>query len=102
PVIGRRGRYVRSRLPAVVGAHGVRDAIVVLDLHDDARDACLDRRHAHVELAADLGGRLALPDRDGDLALALGKAVELLASVALAVAALAVRHVADQPAGDRG
>ena len=60
---------------------------------------CLDGRDAHVELAADLGVRLALPDRDGDLALTLGQAVELLARVALAVVALAVPHVADQTGG---
>src|SRR5213082_2392847 len=101
PVVATR-RYVRSRLPGVVGEQRDLDAIVELELLEHARDVCLDGRHAHVELAADLGVRLALPDRDCDLALALGKAVELLASVALAVAALAVPHVADQPAGDRG
>src|SRR6266511_4706825 len=92
----------RSRLPGVVGQQGDLDAIVELELLEHARDVCLDGRDAHVELAADLGVRLTLPDRDGDLALAFGEAVELLASVALAVASLAVPHVADQPAGDGG
>ena len=41
------------------------------------------------------------PTRDGDLALAVGEAVELLPGAALAVADPAVGHVADQPAGDR-
>src|SRR5207248_1199024 len=100
--IGRPRRYVRSRLPGVVGEQRDLDAVVELELLEHTRDVCLDGRDAHVELAADLGVRLALPDRDGDLALAFGQAVELLASVALAVAGLAVPHVADQPAGDRG
>jgi hypothetical protein len=65
---------------------------------------CLDSRDAHVELAADLGVGFTLADRDRDrdLALAVGEALELLAGVASALAALAVGHVADQPAGDRG
>src|SRR5437763_9282550 len=92
----------RSRLPGVVGEQRDLDAIVEFELLEDARDVCLDGRDAHVELAADLCVWLALPERDGDLALAFGETVELLASVALAVAALAVPHVADQPAGDRG
>src|SRR5881398_3800113 len=92
----------RSRLPGVVGEQRDLDAIVELELLEHARDVCLDGRDAHVELAADLRVRLALPDRDGDFALAFGQAVELLASVALAVAGLAVPHVADQPAGDGG
>ena len=41
------------------------------------------------------------PDRDGDLALAVGERGELLARVAPAVVAVAVGDVADQPAGDR-
>src|SRR5438067_928088 len=90
----------RSRLPGVVGEQRDLDAIVEFELLEHARDVCLDGRDAHVELAADLCVWLALPERDGELA--LGEAVELLASVALAVAALAVPHVADQPAGDRG
>src|SRR5438874_7158449 len=92
----------RSRLPGVVGEQGDLYAIVEFELLEHARDVCLDGRDAHVELAADLCVRLALSDCDGDLALAFGEAVELLASVAPAVVSFAVAHVADQPAGDGG
>jgi hypothetical protein len=89
-------------LAGVVGKQGDLDAVVELELLEHARDVRLDRCDAHVELAADLGVGLTQPKRDGDLALAFGEPVELLAGVALALAAVAVGDVADQPAGDRG
>src|SRR6516162_11442507 len=86
----------------VVGEQGDLDAVVESQLLEQARDGRLNRGDAHVELAADFGVGLAASDRDGDLAFAFGEAVELFACVAAALAAVASRHVPDQPAGDRG
>src|SRR5215469_6742951 len=91
-----------SRLAGVVREQGDLYAVVEFELLEEARDVRLHCGDAHVELAADFGVGLAAPDRDGDLALAFGEAVELLAGVPAALAAVASRHVPDQPAGDRG
>src|SRR6478609_9770714 len=91
----------RSSLPGVVREQRDLDAIVELELLEHTRDMGLHRRDAHVELAADLRVRLAEPDGDGNLALALCQSVELLAGAALPLVGLALGYVADQTASDR-
>lgn len=64
------------------------DAVVEFELLEEARDVRFHRGDAHVELVADFGVGFAASDRDGDLALAFGEAVELFAGVAAALAAI--------------
>src|SRR5690348_3468233 len=86
----------------VVGEQGDLDAVVEVELLEEARDVRLHGGDAHVELATDFGVGLAASDRDGDLALTFGEAVELFAGTTAALTAVGSGHVPDQPAGDRG
>src|SRR5262249_39729417 len=93
--------YGTLHLPGVVGQQGELDAVVQPELLEHPRHVGLDRRHAHEELASDLGVRLPEPDGDRDLALPLGEPVELRPGVAPAIVAGTVRDVVDQPLRDR-
>src|SRR5215831_935013 len=90
-----------SGLARVVCEQGDLDAVVELEFLEHTRDMCLHGRDAHVELAADLRVRLAQPDGDRNLALALCQSVELLTRAALPLVGLALGHMADQSASDR-
>src|SRR3954471_6858127 len=88
--VARGGGYLARRLPApivwrpratveesgLVREHDRLDTVAEVQLLEDVRDVCLDRRVAYVELSANLNVREAAGDQAKHVELALGQTVE--------------------------
>jgi len=76
-------------------------AVVQVQLAQDPGDVRFHRGHAEVELAADLGVRLAVADPERDLPLPVGEQLQPRAGPSATLVTVGAGHPGHQPPGDR-
>src|SRR6478736_4305641 len=101
--LAKRRRFIWLVLARVLHEQGDLDAVVDLELVEEAGDVGLDRGDGEVQLRGDLGVRLATADGEGDVVLAWAERGHAVAGSLGAGAGVGVAgHHGDEPACDRG